>query len=229
MPIDPLLAWWLAAAAASGLVAGALAAAAVERLPQGRPVLRPWPWGRGRRGPRAWPGVAVAGAAAASGAVALSGPGARAVAAGVLLVALVPVVVIDLRHRLIPDAVVLPAAAAALAAAVAADPGRWWEPVGAAGGAAGFLLAPWLVRPEAMGLGDVKLALAMGAALGAAVVPALAAAFAGAAAAGVALAARHGRAARRMAVPFGPFLAGGAVVGLAWGPALMDWCAARLA
>jgi prepilin signal peptidase PulO-like enzyme (type II secretory pathway) len=31
-----------------------------------------------------------------------------------------------------------------------------------------------------------------------------------------------------MAVPFGPFLAGGALVGLAWGPAMLDWYAARL-
>ena len=142
-----------------------------------------------------------------------------------LLVALVPVVVIDLRHRLIPDAVVLPGAALALAAAVAADPGHWWAPGAAALGAAGFLLLPWLVHPAAMGLGDVKLALLIGAALGASVVAALAVAFAAAAALGVVLVARFGARARRMAVPFGPFLAGGAVVGLVWGPAMIGWCA----
>ncbi|HSJ73997.1 MAG TPA: prepilin peptidase, partial [Miltoncostaeaceae bacterium] len=147
----------------------------------------------------------------------------EAVAAAALLVALVPVVLIDVRHRLIPDALVLPAAAVALAAALAADPARWWAPVAAAMGAAGFLLLPWLARPDAMGLGDVKLALAIGAALGAVVVPALVTAFAAAAAACAGLLVRHGPRARRMSVPFAPFLAGGAVVGLAWGPALLGW------
>ena len=159
------------------------------------------------------------------GGVLARGPGWAAVAGAALLVALIPVVVIDIRHRLIPDAVVLPAAAVALAAAVAADPGRWWAPAAAALGAALFLLLPWLVRPESMGLGDVKLALLMGAALGASVVPALAVAFAAAAAAGLVLLLRDGAAARRRPIPFGPFLAGGAVVGLGWGPALLEWYA----
>lgn len=145
--------------------------------------------------------------------------------AAVLLAALVPIVIVDVRHRLIPDVVVLPAAALALAAAVGAEPRRWWVPTAAALGAAAFLLVPWLVRPEAMGLGDVKLALLMGAALGASVIPALAVAFAAAAAAGALLVVRHGASARRMAVPFAPFLAAGAVAGLVWGPAMVGWYA----
>ena len=79
-----------------------------------------------------------------------------------------------------------------------------------------------------MGLGDVKLGLLIGGALGAAAAPALAAAFVSAAAAGAALVARHGARARRMTVPFGPFMAGGALVGLIWGPAILDWYSARL-
>jgi leader peptidase (prepilin peptidase)/N-methyltransferase len=221
---DPALALWLAAACAVGLAAAPACAAAVERWPRGLPVLRPPP-----RVSRLALALAPACAGAAGGAVLARGPGWGAVAAGALLLALVPVVVIDVRHRLIPDAVVLPAAAVALAAAVAADPARWWVPAAAALGAAGVLLVPWLARPAAMGLGDVKLALAMGAALGAAVVPALAAAFAAAAAACAGLLLRHGRRARGMAVPFGPFLAGGAVVGLVWGAALLDWWAGRAA
>lgn len=221
MSFGPHLALWLAVASAAGLCAGRLAGAVVRRWPAGAPLLRPPP------GPA--PALELACGGAAAGAVVLAGPGWRAVVAAALLVALVPVVAVDLRHRLIPDVVVLPAAAVALAAAVAADPARWWLPPAAALGAAGFLLVPWLVRPAAMGLGDVKLALLVGAALGVAVVPALAAAFAAAAAAGAVLVMRHGAAARRMAVPFAPFLAGGSVVGLAWGPGLVDWCAGRLA
>ncbi len=237
MPIDLRLACWLAAAWILGLAAGTLAAAAVVRWPRGDPLLRPRPrsavWrllSRGRPGPlRAALCIELASAAAAAGAVAWAGPGWEAIAAAVLLVALVPVVLVDLRHRLIPDVVVLPAAAIALGAGVAADPRRWWAPAAAALGAAAFLLLPWVVRPDAMGLGDVKLALLIGAALGASVVAALAVAFAAAAALGVALALRYGRRARGMAVPFGPFLAGGAVAGLAWGAEALDWWAARIA
>ncbi len=223
MPIDSRLALWLSLAAAAGLAAAPVSAAAVERWPRGEAILTPLP-GLSRSALA----LAPACAAAAAGGVLARGPGWAGVAGAALLVALVPVVLIDIRHRLIPDAVVLPAAAVALAAAVAADPGRWWAPAGAALGAAAVLLLPWLVRPEAMGLGDVKLALLMGAALGVSVVPALAVAFAAAAAAGLVLLLRDGAAARGRAIPFGPFLAGGAVVGLAWGPGLLDWYAGGL-
>jgi leader peptidase (prepilin peptidase) / N-methyltransferase len=231
MSIDLPLAVWVGAAAALGVGAGTASAAAIARWPSGEPLLRPRPrsavlaalGGRGFR--REALAVEVASGALAGATVAALGAGWAAAPAAVLLVALVPVVVIDLRHRLIPDLVVLPGAALAMAAAVAADPGRWWAPGAAALGAAGFLLLPWLVRPAAMGLGDVKLALLIGAALGASVVAALAVAFAAAAALGAVLAARFGARARRMAVPFGPFLAGGAVVGLVWGPAIIGWCA----
>ena len=100
--------------------------------------------------------------------------------------------------------------------------------VSAALGAAGFLLLLWLVHPGGMGLGDVKLALLLGAVLGASVVPALLIAFAGGAALGVVLLARFGPRARKMAVPFGPFLAAGALAGLWFGPAMIGWYAERL-
>lgn len=231
MPVSPPLAAAVCGAGLLGIGAGTLSAAAIARWPRGEPFLRPRPRSalppalRGRGLRRESLAVEIASGALAGGAVAALGPGWAAVAAAVLLVALVPVVVIDLRHRLIPDVVVLPGAVLAMAAAVAADPGRWWAPGAAALGAAGFLLLPWLVHPAAMGLGDVKLALLIGAALGASVVAALAVAFAAAAALGVVLVARFGARARRMAVPFGPFLAGGAVVGLVWGPAMIGWCA----
>ncbi len=67
------------------------------------------------------------------------GPTWEGLAAALLGVALVPVVVIDLEHHLIPDVVVLPAAALGLTAAIASDPADWWVPVTAALGAAGFL------------------------------------------------------------------------------------------
>ncbi len=85
-------------------------------------------------------------------------------------------------------------------------------------GAAGFLLGAGLVYErlrgvEGMGMGDVKLALCMGFFLGAAVIPALFIGFITGALAGIVLLA-SGRSAKT-AIPFGPFLAFGAVVALA--------------
>src|SRR5690606_28308007 len=109
-----------------------------------------------------------------------------------------------------------------------ADPSRWWVALAAALGAGGFMFLLWFLYPGGMGFGDVKLALLMGAVLGASVVPALVVAFAGGAALGVALLARFGARARKMAVPFGPFLAAGALVALWWGPSMIGWYAERL-
>ena len=69
--------------------------------------------------------------------------------------------------------------------------------------------------PRGMGMGDVKLAAVMGLFLGRAVAPALLIGFAAGAIYGVALIARAGPEARKQAVPFGPFLALGGVVGAA--------------
>lgn len=175
-----------------------------------------------------YPLMELASAGLAAGAILTFGPDLDGLAAAVLGIALVPVVAIDLQHRLIPDVIVLPAAAVALTVTVLSDPASWWEPVAAALGAAGFLFLLWLVYPGGMGLGDVKLALLLGAVLGASVIPALALAFLAGALLGVALLLRHGSAARKMAVPFGPFLAAGALVALWWGPAMIGWYADRL-
>ena len=63
----------------------------------------------------------------------------------------------------------------------------------------------------------------MGLFLGRAVAPALLIGFAAGAIYGVALIARHGSEARKQAVPFGPFLAFGGVVGLFAGDEIVDW------
>ena len=175
-----------------------------------------------------YPAIELASGLLAAGAIVGFGPTWEGLSAAVLGVALVPVVVIDLEHRLIPDIIVLPAAALCLAAAVAADPREWWVSVAAALGAAGFLFLLWIVHPGGMGLGDVKLALLLGAVLGASVIPALLVAFAGGAALGVVLLARFGARARKMAVPFGPFLAAGALAGLWFGPSMIDLYAGTL-
>jgi leader peptidase (prepilin peptidase)/N-methyltransferase len=88
--------------------------------------------------------------------------------------------------------------------------------------ASGFLFAAALAYPAGMGMGDVKLALLMGAVLGRTVSVALRVGVLAAMVPGVYLVVRHGKAARKMGIPFGPFLALGSVVALVWGHELLD-------
>jgi prepilin signal peptidase PulO-like enzyme (type II secretory pathway) len=73
-----------------------------------------------------------------------------------------------------------------------------------------------------MGMGDVKLALLLGAGLGKVVGVGLMLGMVTALFASTVLFARHGLAARKMAIPFGPFLAFGAIVALFVGQPLLD-------
>jgi leader peptidase (prepilin peptidase)/N-methyltransferase len=145
--------------------------------------------------------------------------GSAAVAAFFCL-ALVAVSATDIEHRIIPNRIVLPAAVLVLAANTALHPGPRWAL--AALGASGFLFAAALAYPKGMGMGDVKLALLMGAALGKTVPVAMMIGMSSALVPGVYLLVRHGKAARKMGVPFGPFLALGSVAALFAGPWLLD-------
>jgi leader peptidase (prepilin peptidase)/N-methyltransferase len=142
----------------------------------------------------------------------LSGHGALAAAFCAVLVALSA---IDVRHRIVPDRIVLPAAAVALVLHTLLDPTPEWA-IASVGTAAVFL-AVVLVYPPWLGLGDVKLALLLGAMLGSAVILALLLGFVAALAPSLVLLSRHGKNARKMAIPLVPFLALGAVVALFFG------------
>jgi leader peptidase (prepilin peptidase)/N-methyltransferase len=133
---------------------------------------------------------------------------------------LVAVSAIDLEHRIIPNRIVLPATAVALVANTARDLSPEWALAGA--GAFAFLLTAALIYPAGMGMGDVKLALFMGVALGRTVPVALLAGMVAAMIPSIVLFARHGTQARKMGIPFGPFLAIGSVVALFWGHAILD-------
>jgi leader peptidase (prepilin peptidase)/N-methyltransferase len=132
-------------------------------------------------------------------------------AAGVVAM-LVLLGAIDLRWRVIPNRIVLPATAAVLAWQFAFVPDRSLEWIAAALGAAGFLALPSLIRPGSIGMGDVKLAALLGAALGAAVVDALLLGFLATAPVTLAMLARRGTTARQATIPLAPFLALGATV-----------------
>jgi leader peptidase (prepilin peptidase)/N-methyltransferase len=125
---------------------------------------------------------------------------------------LVAVSAVDIRRRIVPNAIVLPAAAVVLAARMAVHPSPVWALAGL--GAALFLLIGAVARPGGIGMGDVKLALLLGFAVGSSVTIALLVAFLGAAVPSLALIVRHGGLGRTMTLPFAPFLAVGGIVGL---------------
>ncbi len=127
----------------------------------------------------------------------------------------------DFEHRLIPDRIVLPGAVVLAAARTLDEPSFGWVLGGLGAGLGLFLLV--LAYPKGMGMGDVKLALFMGAGLGLSVIVGLFLGFIAGAVPAIALLIRHGREARKQAIPLGPFLALGAVVALFAGDAILDW------
>jgi leader peptidase (prepilin peptidase) / N-methyltransferase len=157
------------------------------------------------------PAAALVGAAACLAATAQLA-GGRLVSRVLLLAVLAALAAIDVEERRIPNAIVLPAAAGMLALQVALAPERALEWTLAALGAAGLLLVLALVNPAGLGMGDVKLALLLGAALGGSVVAALVVGSSLAALCGLLRLARHGAAARRSTFPYAPFLAAGAAI-----------------
>jgi leader peptidase (prepilin peptidase) / N-methyltransferase len=136
---------------------------------------------------------------------------------------MVAVTLTDLERRVIPNKILLFAAVLGVAIVIPTDPASLPERAIAAAAAGGLLFAAALAYPRGMGMGDVKLAAVMGLYLGRSVAPALLIGFAAGSLVGLALIARHGAAARKQAIPFGPFLAFGGVVALLAGEQMVDW------
>jgi leader peptidase (prepilin peptidase)/N-methyltransferase len=134
---------------------------------------------------------------------------------------LVAISATDLERRIIPNRIVLPATAVLLAAQTILHPSVWWLVAGLC--AAAFFLIAALVYPGGMGMGDVKLAFLLGVVLGRAVPVALLVGMVSALVPSFAILAKHGRAGRKMTIPFGPFLALGGVVALFAGNPILDW------
>jgi leader peptidase (prepilin peptidase)/N-methyltransferase len=148
---------------------------------------------------------------------------AAGVALGLVFVTmLLAVTLTDLERRIIPNRILAASVAIGVALAVALDPGSLPERAISAAAAGGLLFLAALAYPRGMGLGDVKLAAAMGFFLGRNVAPALFVALLAGSLVGLAMIARQGASARKQAIPFGPFLALGGVVGLLLGDQLVD-------
>jgi leader peptidase (prepilin peptidase)/N-methyltransferase len=128
----------------------------------------------------------------------------------------------DLERRIIPNKILGVGALAAVVVAAIGDPGSLPVRLIAGAGAGGILFVAALAYPRGMGLGDVKLAATMGLFLGRNVIPAMFVALLTGSLVGLVIIAREGAAGRKMAIPFGPFLALGGVVGLLLGDQLID-------
>jgi len=167
-----------------------------------------------------YPAVELVTALLIAGCVLAFGLSFHAAIAALFCATLVAISVIDFEHRIIPNRIVLPVAVVVLAAQTLREPSPEWTL--AAFGASGFLFVTALLYPAGMGMGDVKLALLMGAALGREVAVAMMLAMVVALVPSAVLVARHGKAGRKMGIPFGPFLALGSVVALFAGEAILD-------
>ncbi len=138
----------------------------------------------------------------------------RGLIAALLLGALVVLSAYDIQYKVLPNRILLPAVAIVLAAQVAFFPDRSLEWIGAAAGTALFFLIPTFINPRAVGMGDVKLGLLLGAGLGRDVIGALVMGSLAAFVVALWLLARHRGAARGTVIPLGPFLSFGAAAAL---------------
>jgi leader peptidase (prepilin peptidase) / N-methyltransferase len=233
-----------------GLVTGSFVGVVAHRLPRGSsvvggrsmcdschtqiaaydnvPVLS-WLWLRGScrscgaKIPVRYPLIELAvGVAFAATAIVLRDDPSK-LALGLPFVAMLAAVTLtDLERRVIPNKVLLVGAVAAVAIAGVTDPASLPERAIAALGAGGLLLAIGLAYPKGMGMGDVKLAAVMGLYLGVEVIPALMVGVLCGGVVGICFILVRGSGARKLAIPFGPFLALGGVVGLLAGQELID-------
>ena len=242
---------WIAVAALGGLLVGSFLNVVIARLPEGESLMHPgsrcphcghpvrpydnvpvlsWLWLRGRCRDcgepisARYPLVEALTAVLCALVVVAKGADEDAWLGIALVLTLVPVTFIDLDHRIIPNRIVGPSAVVALVILALTDVDALPDHLIAAVAAGGFFLLAALAYPRGMGMGDVKLAALLGLYLGSSVAPALLAAMLSGTLVGGAIIARKGVAeGRKTAVPFGPFLALGALVGLFAGPEIVDW------
>ena len=150
------------------------------------------------------------------------GLGLELLSALALVLTLVALAGTDLEHRLLPNAIVGPAALVGFTLSVLESPERWWIYLVSALAIAGGLFALSLAYPGGMGMGDVKMGGMLGAFLGPyAALAVFVGALCGAITGGLLMVV--GKMQRRHALPFGVFMAVGGIVALFIGPELWEF------
>ncbi|MBW2098965.1 MAG: prepilin peptidase [Deltaproteobacteria bacterium] len=141
---------------------------------------------------------------------------------------LIIVTFVDLAHQIIPDAVSLPGIAVGFLSSFLLPELSWRDSLlGILMGGGILFLVAWgyyiIARKEGMGGGDIKLLAMIGAFLGWQAIPLviLLSAAAGSVAGLTIMSLQKGN--RHMAIPYGPFLVGAALITLFWGHELTDW------
>jgi len=167
-----------------------------------------------------YPAVELVSAGLIVACFAVFGATAWAVLAAGLCAVLVALSAIDVQHRIVPNRIVVPSAGVALVAHTAIDPSPAWAAWALV--VAGGLFLVVLAHPRGLGMGDVKLALLLGAMLGASVTVAMMIGLFAALIPSAVLVSMHGASARKMGVPLVPFLSLGAIVALFFGDAVLD-------
>ena len=155
------------------------------------------------------------------------GPGALLVSRLVFGCALIVLFAIDLEHQLLPNLITVPGIVAGLAFSFLTQPG-WFDSIlgVVAGGGVLWAIAEgyYLVRHEdGLGMGDVKMLAMIGAFVGwkLTLITLMMASFAGSFVGILLIVSRRGG--MKYALPFGTFLALGAVLAATIGPGVLDW------
>lgn len=241
----------LAPAALFGLLIGSFLNVVAWRLPRGESLIKPrskcpgcgtqlkaydnvpvFSWlvlrgrcrGCGEKISARYPVVEAVTALLYAGVVAAEYDDALKCALGIAMVTfLVPIAVIDLDLKRIPNALTGPAAILAVVIGAVFDPSFLPEQLISGVAAMTFFLVPAMLSKKGMGMGDVKLAAVLGLFLGRSVAPALFFALILGVVVGVAVIASQGMTeGRRVKIPFGPFMAVGAVIAFFAGSGIVD-------
>ena len=156
--------------------------------------------------------VVVAAAALIVASFARYGVSGNALVGAIFCPALVLLAAIDLKHKLLPNMIVLPACVAVGLIVAVSAPGDFLAHFLAGLALGGFFFAFAAIFPGSLGMGDAKLGFLLGLALGAKTLGAALIAFAGLLVAALYILATRGASARKDSIPFGPFLALGGIL-----------------
>ena len=136
----------------------------------------------------------------------------RALVGAVFCPALILLAAIDVKHRLLPNAIIFPASLAVALIVAASTPADFLSHFAAGAALGGFFFVFGTIFAGSIGMGDAKLGFLLGLALGSKPLGATLIAFATLLVAALYVLARRGASARKDAIPFGPFLALGGIL-----------------